>query len=151
MLGGPLLPRRHACFAGFAADQLMAKFNGRLLPLFLVADADAVALIVIEQGKVTAVRKGAAGKFHRRTHIKHGHIIKKQAPVIGNLLHQKGSALRQRLLLVPFTLWLPLQRAKEYQTHLLGCLILQPVHFGIVIGWQIEQLFGGRDHDVDDQ
>ena len=86
----PLLPGPHTPFPFLAADQLVTEINGRLLAMLLVADANLVAFVVVDQGDIGGAREGALGEFHRSTHIQQGRVVEKQGQVItGIVAHGK--------------------------------------------------------------
>ena len=86
----PVLPGLHTPLPFLAADQLVTQINGRLLAMLLVADANPVAFVVVDQGDIGGAREGALGEFHRSTHIQQGRVVEKQGQVItGIVAHGK--------------------------------------------------------------
>src|SRR5690606_13671780 len=93
MLLAPLHPGAGAFGTHGAADQLVAQLDGRLLALFLVADADAMTFVIVEQWQVAGPRKRATLELDRRAHVEQWHVVKKQAGVVATVVtHAGGSA-----------------------------------------------------------
>ena len=77
---------------GRTGHQLVAQLDRRLLALVLVTGAHLLPLDVRHQGQADRIGKGAPGKLHRRAHVHHRHIIKKQLAVVtGIRAHQRTS------------------------------------------------------------
>jgi len=86
----PLLPGLHALFALGSADQFVTQINGRLLAMLLVADADLVAFVVVDQGDIGGTGEGAFGKFHRGTHVQQGRAVQEEGQeIVGVVAHGK--------------------------------------------------------------
>ena len=71
MLAGEGRPLRQALGLHFAAHQLVAQLDGRVLALLLVADADLGALLVAHQRQAERGGKCAVRKLRRSAHVHH--------------------------------------------------------------------------------
>ena len=77
------------------ADQFVAKGDGGLLAVLLVAGADLLPLDVVHQRPVDRVGKGALEVLHRGAHIHQGDIVEKQfAVVLGVVAHYSTCTAR---------------------------------------------------------
>lgn len=77
------------------ADQFVAKGDGGLLAVLLVAGADLLPLDVVHQRPVDSVGKGALVVLHRGAHIHQGDIVEKQfAVVLGVVAHYSTCTAR---------------------------------------------------------
>ena len=84
-------PGRNPFVLHRSADQLMTQFDGGLLALLLVAQANLMTLAVIHQRQVHRSRKGALAELHRRPRIQHGRIGEEQFAAGLQIGHQSTS------------------------------------------------------------
>ena len=89
---GELCPLCNALGLDGAGHQLMPQHNRRLLPLLLVAGADALALVIVHQRQVDHAGERALDEFHRRAGIHHRPVAEENVAVIGDVsCHQNTS------------------------------------------------------------
>src|SRR5690606_1034515 len=92
---GEIGPGLNPLVLGSAADQLVAKLDGRRLTMLLEAGADLLPFEIGHQRQVHDAGKGALGELHRGPRIHHGKVIEEQrAIVVGVTAHQRTSTAK---------------------------------------------------------
>ncbi len=77
-------------------------YRRQALALFLVTDADPMALLVIHQRRIFRIRKAAPGERHRCPDVHQGQVIQEQGKVVvglGSACHFSDKSVVERSLI----------------------------------------------------